>query len=457
MNQTIVITGCSSGFGYALALTLARGGDRVYATMRAPDGKNADAAQSLRDCASAESLDLRVLDLDVTSDASVKAAAQAVNDASGAADVVVNNAGQIFGGFTEAFTADEFGHQLNVNVVGVHRVHRAFLPAMRKAGSGLVINISSTAGRAAIPFFGIYHASKWGLEGYTQALRSELASSGVDVVLVEPGPFETELFPNLVAPEDADGRTATYPAVVHETFAGMSEAFQGFLTDPDVPTDPAIVVDAIAGLIGMAPGTRPFRTCLGMDLGVRERNALLEPLDAGLLESMGMTEFATLAVRDVNVHSPNRHAITFEFEQTATGPGTFAGTFESSGAISDAGTTEDILDVSSPEGVRPMVATFWRTVTGAEGTLVLTGDAAVDLSNPAEAKVTGTWHVEHATGAYADRIGSGAITGTADFTLDRPRGMLRYEGTLQTASMAALSSDPPTPSTNPNDPIHHKP
>src|SRR6056297_4627 len=153
MSKTIVITGCSSGFGYDLALKLARGGDRVYATMRAPDGKNADAARSLRDLAGDENLDLRILDLDVTSDASVEADAATVHDESGAADVVVNNAGQMFGGFTEAFTADELAHQLDVNVVGVHRVHRAFLPAMRKAGSGLVINLSSTAGRAAIPFF----------------------------------------------------------------------------------------------------------------------------------------------------------------------------------------------------------------------------------------------------------------------------------------------------------------
>ena len=147
MKMTIVITGCSSGFGYDLALKLARGGHRVYATMRAPDGKNADAARSLRDTADTESLDLRVLDLDVTSDASVEAAAATVHDESGAADVVVNNAGQMFGGITEAFTASELARQLDVNVVGVHRVGRAFLPAMRERGSGLVMNVSSTAGR----------------------------------------------------------------------------------------------------------------------------------------------------------------------------------------------------------------------------------------------------------------------------------------------------------------------
>ncbi len=433
MQQTIVITGCSSGFGYDLALKLARRGDRVYATMRAPGGKNTDAAQALRDLAEAESLDLRILDLDVTSDASVEAAAAAVHDEPGTADVVVNNAGQMFGGITEAFSANEFARQLDVNVVGVHRVLRAFLPAMREARAGLVINISSTAGRAAIPFFGIYHASKWGLEGYTQALRGEVASSGVDVVIVEPGPFETELFPNLVAPKNADDRTATYPAIVHETFEGMSQAFQGFFTDPDVPTDPAIVVDAIVDLIAMEPGTRPFRTCLGMDLGVRHRNAVLDPLDTGLLESMGMTEFATLAVSTPSANGQDNGHVTFVFEQSATGPGTFAGTFEASGAITDAGTTEDALDVSSPDGTNPMIATFRRTVVGKQGTLILTGDASVDLADPALAFVTGAWQVESGTGNYAGRTGSGRISGTANFTLEQPRGTLHYAGTLDGA------------------------
>lgn len=431
MKQTIVITGCSSGFGYDLALKLARGGDRVYATMRAPSDKNKEAADALRGLAGAESLDLRVIDLDVTSDASVDAAAATVRDESGAADVVVNNAGQMFVGITEAFSADELARQLDINVVGVHRVHRAFLPAMREAGSGLVVNISSTAGRCAVPFFGVYHASKWGLEGYTQALRGELASSGVDVVIVEPGPFTTSLFPKSPRPEDADDRSASYPAAVHEAHAGMGAAFEGLFADPDTPTDPAIVVDAIADLVAMEPGTRPFRTCLGVDFGVRDRNATLELLDAGLLDTLGLNEFATLAVRSGGRDGQAAGAVTFDFDQTATGPGTFAGTFEASGSITDAGTTEDALDVSSPEGASPIVATFRRTVTGEHGMLILTGDATVDLADPGAADVTGSWRVEQATGAYAGHTGSGEISGTADFTLAQPRGTVRYTGDLR--------------------------
>jgi NAD(P)-dependent dehydrogenase (short-subunit alcohol dehydrogenase family) len=426
MTRTILITGCSSGFGYDLALKLARGGNRVYATMRDPAGRNAEPARALGDLAGAESLDLRVLDLDVTDDASVATAAETVAAESGAPDVVVNNAGYMPLGITEAFTAEEFSRLLDANVVGVHRVTRAFLPRMRARGSGLIMNVSSTAGRVAVPFVGIYHASKWAVEGYSQALRGELASSGVDVVIIEPGPFTTALFPRSPQPEDAEGRGATYPAGVHEAYAGMGAAFEGLFADPEVPTDPAIVVDAMAELIEMAPGTRPLRTCLGVDFGVRDRNVAIEPFDAGLLDAMGMTALTTLAVPAGDARS----AVTFVFDQTATGPTTFAGTFEATGAVSDSGTTEDALTFTSDEGANPLVATFRRIVTGAKGTLVLTGDAIVNLANPAAAEVEGTWRVESATDGYAGHDGGGTITGNADFTLPQPRGNVRYAGHL---------------------------
>jgi short-subunit dehydrogenase len=144
----------------------------------------------------------------VTSDESADAAVAAVGSAP---DVIINNAGQMFVGVGEAFTAEELTRQLDVNVVGIHRVHRAFLPAMRKQGKGLVINISSIAGRMAAPFFAVYHASKWGVEGYSLGMRRELACTGVDVVVVEPGPFSTELFPQSPKPSDEDGRAQSYP------------------------------------------------------------------------------------------------------------------------------------------------------------------------------------------------------------------------------------------------------
>lgn len=293
MPLTVVITGCSSGFGKQLSIELARRGDRVYATMRHTQGKNAAVARELGDLAAIENIDLRVLELDVTSTASVDAAAAVIAE-SGAPDVVINNAGVMYVGFTEAFSADELAAQLDVNVVGIHRMDRAFLPAMRQRGSGLVINVSSIAGRLSVPYFGVYHASKWAVEGYSMALRGELACTGVDLVVVEPGPFATELFGQSPRPADADGRVDTYPPAAHQAFTQLMAAFEGMMDDPATPTDPALLVQEMITLIDMPAGSRPFRTVVGVDAGVRDRNAAVEPFDAGVLAAFGMTDFATL-------------------------------------------------------------------------------------------------------------------------------------------------------------------
>jgi NAD(P)-dependent dehydrogenase (short-subunit alcohol dehydrogenase family) len=294
MSSTIVITGCSSGFGKQLAVHLARRGDRVYATMRGTQSNNASVAGELKDLAASEGIDLRVLELDVTSNVSVDAAAAAVIAESGAPDVIVNNAGVMYIGFTEAFSAEEMAAQMNVNVVGIHRVNRAFLPAMRQRGQGLVVNVSSIAGRLSAPFFGVYHASKWAVEGYSMALRGELACSGVDLVVVEPGPFATELFGQSPRPADLDGRISTYPQVAHQSLEQLEAAFEGMFDDPNTPTDPVVFVEQVTALVDAPAGSRPFRTVVGVDVGVRERNAVVESFDAGVLAAFGMTEFATL-------------------------------------------------------------------------------------------------------------------------------------------------------------------
>lgn len=293
MGRTVVITGCSSGFGRQLAEKLARRGDRVYATMRGVDGKNASIAADLRKLAKAESIDLNVVDLDVCSTESVERAVTEILADSGPPDVVVNNAGQMFVGISEAFTAEELATQLDINVVGIHRVTRAFLPAMRERGQGLFINLSSIAGRIAIPFFAIYHASKWAVEGYSFGLRRELASLGVDVVVVEPGPFATELFPRSPKPADNE-RAATYPEAVHATFAAMAQSFENAFADPDTPTDPVLVVDRMVELIEMKAGSRPFRTVVGVDFGTTAINEAANPAEDAVPGLLGLTEFTTL-------------------------------------------------------------------------------------------------------------------------------------------------------------------
>lgn len=290
--SVILITGCSSGFGFLAAKRFAERGDTVFATMRDPKGKNKKPAEQLRALPNIE-----VLDLDVTSDTSVDAAAAAVFAKTDAPDVIINNAGQMFVGLTEVFTADELSRQLDVNVVGIHRVNRAFLPAMRKNAKGLMINVSSVAGRIGAPFFGVYQASKWGVEGYSYALRRELGCAGVDVVVVEPGPFTTELFPQSPRPKDEDNRAQSYPDVAHQAFDAMGAAFDGMFNNPEVPTDPADVVEQFVALTDMAPGTRPFRTVVGVDVGVRDRNASDEPHEAPFLQMMGLDEFVQLRTK----------------------------------------------------------------------------------------------------------------------------------------------------------------
>lgn len=298
MSKTILVTGCSSGFGRKVSEQLARNGHRVYATMRGTQDKNAGIARELQALGAAEGIDLRVLELDVTSTESVNATSARILAESDALDVLINNAGQMFMGLTETFTPEEFTKQLDINVVGIHRATRAVLPAMRKRGRGLIINLSSTAGRVSLPFFGIYHASKWAVEGYTTALRVELASSGVEVVIVEPGPFTTSLFPSGSRPEDAEGRATSYPEVAHRAFDQMGNAFEELFKNAETPTDPSLVADHLVELIEMTAGTRPFRSVVGVDFGVRQLNAGREPHEAGLLDSLGLTRFGTLRSAD---------------------------------------------------------------------------------------------------------------------------------------------------------------
>ena len=264
--HSILITGCSSGFGYDSAIHFADKGHKVYATMRGTTGKNQAAAERL----SAHSDNIRVVELDVCSDASVNAAAQEV----GAVDVVINNAGFGLGGALETLSTSQFQHQMDVNVTGVFRVCSAFLPSMRKQGHGLFIQVSSIAGRLAAPGFGAYYASKWALEGLSESLYHELAPLGIDVSIVEPGPFATNFLPNIVPPQN-DTLASAY-GHVEERQSQFVELVQELLADENAPTDPSIVVDLFDELINMAPGTRPLRTVSGLDFGVRAINDAIE-------------------------------------------------------------------------------------------------------------------------------------------------------------------------------------
>ncbi|MEX1026023.1 MAG: SDR family oxidoreductase [Planctomycetota bacterium] len=284
MHHDILITGCSSGFGFVTAKYLAQQGHRVHATLRDMQGENRESAEALRAFRKAETVELTVYDMDVTSDDSVEAAVSAMPDL----NVAINNAGVAFRGPIESFTSQQILDQLDVNVVGPARVARAVLPEMRKRGTGLIVDVSCTSGRAAFPGFGLYNASKWSLEGLSEALRYEVAPYGIDVVIVEPGPFATDFFDNMVGGAD-EKHAEPYEHVF--AFASNYEQMvrQAFQEEP-ARTDPLVVARTIDALIQLEPGERPLRTIAGLDFGLQLLNDAVEPIRRQTLEMMGIAE-----------------------------------------------------------------------------------------------------------------------------------------------------------------------
>jgi len=185
---TILVTGCSSGFGLLTALRFARAGDRVLATMRTP----AKAPDELRRAIDRERLPITLARLDVCERTSVEAA---VREA-GEIDVLVNNAGIELRSSIEDADDEDVLRQFDTNVFGALRLMRAMLPAMRARRGGTIVNVSSIAGLVARPFGGLYSASKHALEAISEALHFEAGPFGVRVILVEPGQYGTRLLDN---------------------------------------------------------------------------------------------------------------------------------------------------------------------------------------------------------------------------------------------------------------------
>lgn len=276
MNTVVLITGASTGFGRDAAERMARRGLHVFATMRDVKGRNAEHREALERLASREELRLQVLELDVTDEESVgKAVRSALHDA-GQLDVVINNAGVAAVGVTEAYSAEQFQQMFDVNFFGVVRVNRAVLPSMRQRRSGLLIHISSGAGRVTVPAMAAYCASKFALEALADAYRFELLPFGIDSVLVEPGIYRTPIFDRLVQPADVErlasyGKAAAYADAVLGTFNAAISA-------PDAPgTDE--VAEALVRLVEMPPSERPFRTVVSAPI-----QQLLQPYNVAAEE-----------------------------------------------------------------------------------------------------------------------------------------------------------------------------
>lgn len=291
MAQVVLITGASTGFGRLTAEMLARRGYCVIATMRNTSGRNAGSRREIEKLATTDDIQLEVEEMDVTSDSSVESCIERVQSRHKPIDVVINNAGFSAMGITEAFTVDDFRAVFETNFFGAVRVNRAVLPHMRRRRSGLLVHLSSGAGRIVLPYFGPYCASKFALEALADSYRFELAPFGIDSVIVEPGPFRTPIFQKSFEPADT-ARGAQYAEADYSL--RMGAAFDEFLNDSEA-ADPAEVASAIVKLIEMPVGERPLRTLVGAGIQrLAPYNELGDKYRAGLARAFGVENLLTL-------------------------------------------------------------------------------------------------------------------------------------------------------------------
>jgi len=280
-KQVVLITGSSTGFGRLFTETLAQKGHTVFATMRDLGGRNAKNVSEIRALAEKESLPIHVLELDVTNDASVERAVDAAIAKASRIDVAINNAGYYLSGLEEAVTTEQAQRLMDTNFLGPVRVNRAVLPHMRRQRSGVLMHISSGAGRVVLPSAGFYCASKFALEALAEAYSYELAGQGIESVIVQPGQYETPVFGNTVRAAD-EARTNTYGAV-KEIPAKVNAALSSTAGNAQE------VADAVLRIIETPAGERQLRYFVSpQDFGLNEINALSKQVQAKLLEAFGL-------------------------------------------------------------------------------------------------------------------------------------------------------------------------
>jgi NAD(P)-dependent dehydrogenase (short-subunit alcohol dehydrogenase family) len=288
MGKTILITGASSGFGRLTAETLSRSGHKVFAGFRSTNGSKKRIVDEL------EAKNIEVLDLDVTDESSVMIAiGRLLETSKQELDVVINNAGMASAGISEAFTAEQARDLFDVNVFGVQRVLRATLPVLRAKRAGLVINIGSILGRVTLPFFGLYGASKYAIEAMSDSYRYELSQFGIDVVLVQPSAYPTNMYAAAQQPADGGlaeeyGEIADIPGKILETFGNL---FKG--ENAPNPQDVATGVDK---LVSMPAGSRPDRVVVGLPFGSDAVNNAVAPIQRGTIDSLGLGNLTKLKI-----------------------------------------------------------------------------------------------------------------------------------------------------------------
>lgn len=282
-KKVVLITGTNSGFGWFSANSVAAQGHKVYATMRDIDGKNADKAKALEQIEN-----VTVLEVLLTDGTSVKNAIDTIIAKEGSIDVLVNNAGSAMFGVAETATTDDMQSLFEINVIAPWRLMKLALPYMRKQSEGLIINVTSGWGRFAAPFTVVYGASKFALEGLSEGLHYEVRPFGVDVAIIQPGAFPTEMSQKIRTGSDASVND-DYKAIAdvpNRLFAAIGQMFE--TTNPD----PQEVADAVVRLINSPKGQRPLRTVVDRPTGeiTKRANDAVQVEYGNVLKAFGLEE-----------------------------------------------------------------------------------------------------------------------------------------------------------------------
>lgn len=236
-NNVAVVTGSSSGIGLEISLELARNGFTTYATMR-----SLTKGSELRNVADKERLPLKIVQLDVTDDSSVRGAIKTIFDESNRIDVLVNNAGYGLTGALEDLNIDEIKSQYETNVFGLIRTTQAVLPIMRKQNSGTIVNISSGLGRFGIAASSAYVSSKFAVEGLSESMSYELEPFGIRTIIIEPGVIKTNFFNSAVLAKKSEDPKSPYTQLMKGMEGGMAKLIEN-------AADPEHVAKVVIGAI----------------------------------------------------------------------------------------------------------------------------------------------------------------------------------------------------------------
>ena len=291
MKYVIVISGASSGFGALAARSLAHAGHVVYATMRESTGRNAPQVAEVNSYAIENKVDLRTVELDVSSTASVEAGIAKIIADNGRLDVVVHNAGHMSFGPAEAFTAEQFTELYDINVLSAQRVNRAALPQLRKQGRGLLVWVSSSSARGgSSPYSSPYFAAKAAMDSLAVSYSIELTRWGIETSIIVPGAFTkgTNHFAHSGSPADKK-RAAEYD---NGPYAGLpQQSLKGLASLQPADADVGAVADAITKVVGMPFGKRPFRTHIDPSQdGAEIVNGVADRVRAELYRRIGLED-----------------------------------------------------------------------------------------------------------------------------------------------------------------------